>query len=134
MTTTISTKLRRSAITMAAAASTVPALLFTAAGPAQANAFPASFSQQGITVTYQKPAAVLGVQIADHLNNDDINAVCIYSSLGVAPTPPIPFSVPVLVHGKQNSLPVILPIPQLGGTWNVHVKCGDRYADTIVRY
>jgi hypothetical protein len=118
----INPKKLRTALGAATAAAASPALLFAAAGAAQALA-PASNGP--VRVTYDTGPGGLVANIRDSANNNpaDPTEFCTYDSVGTGLQGPIPFNGGAFVTGSVNSGAVLIPGIPLNEPWRVTVSC-----------
>lgn len=124
MDTTRHKKLRASAIGAAAAVS-LPAMLFAGAGTAQAETNPTYFANQdgSLEVIYGGGGLALYATIVDAHNPPGATELCHYHSVGVMNTLALPYDSDTTVTGPSPSAPVTIIFPQLGGTYSVNVTC-----------
>lgn len=117
-------KLRASAIGAAAAVS-LPTLLFAGAGTAQAETNPTYFANQdgSLEVIYGGGGLALYATIVDAHNPRGATEVCHYHAVGVMNTPALPYDWDTTVTGPSPSAPVTIIFQQLGGTYSVNVTC-----------
>jgi hypothetical protein len=116
-----------SAVGLAVAGVMAPAALVFGAGTAQADAFPPKQPFYSPVygpghVVYANAPFGLDVDIDDQANPPGATETCTYSSIGVGPTPPIPFFGSVVLKGHQPSS-LCIPGVQMGNHWAVTVSC-----------
>jgi hypothetical protein len=117
-------KLRASAIGAAAAVS-LPAMLFAGAGTAQAETNPTYFANQdgSLEVIYGGGGLALYATIVDAHNPPGATEFCHYHSVGVMNTLVLPYDADTTVTGASPSAPVTIIFPPSGGTYSVNVTC-----------
>ena len=116
--------LRASAIGAAAALS-LPAMVFGAAGTARAGTNPTLFTNQdgSMEVVYGGGGLALYATIVDARNPQGATERCHYHSVGVMSTLALPYDADTLVTGPSPSAPVTIIFQQPGGTYSVNVTC-----------
>jgi hypothetical protein len=116
--------LRASAIGAAAAVS-LPAMLFAGAGTAQAETNPGYFTNRdnSLEVIYGGGGLALYATIVDAKNPPGATEDCHYHSVGVMTTPALPYDADTWVTGPSPSAPVTIIFQQIGGTYSVNVTC-----------
>lgn len=116
--------LHASAITAAAAVS-LPAMLFAGVGTAQASTNPTYFANQdgSLEVVYGGGGLAIFATIVDAKNPPGATEDCHYHSVGVMNTPALPYDADTMVTGPSPSAPVTIVFQQLGGTYSVNVTC-----------
>ena len=118
-------KTLRAAAIGAAAVVSLPILLFSGAGIAQAETNPTYFANQdgSLEVIYGGGGLALYATIVDARNPAGATEVCHYHSVGVMNTPGFPYDLDTMVTGPSPSAPVTIIFQQLGGTYSVNVTC-----------
>lgn len=129
MSTIRNTKISRASAIGAAAAISLPAVLFAGlfagAPTAQAATNPTMFTNQDGTleVIYGGGGLALFATIVDTKNPQGATELCHYHSEGVMNTLAFPYDASILVTGPTPSAPVTIIFVQLGGTFSVTVTC-----------
>jgi hypothetical protein len=125
MNTNRNVKILRASAIGAAAAVSLPAVLFAGTGTAHAETNPTYFTNPDgtIEVIYGGGGLALYATIVDAGNPHGATEVCHYHSVGVMTTPALPYDADTLVTGPNPSAPVTIIFQQLGGTYSVTVTC-----------